>query len=139
MELCKSSYTYCCVPCWVNVCHSYPGYDARFDQQWGQKRIEWAYSNKSSASGIGPVEDVKSADITCRFAPLQPPALKAVARAGAEVKYVWTDYYNSHQGPVITVSLSNIAFRHHFNQEFSVHGPTRKPGSKTARRRILQG
>jgi hypothetical protein len=32
--------------------------------QWGQKRIEWGYSNKSSVSGIGPVEDVNSADIT---------------------------------------------------------------------------
>jgi lytic cellulose monooxygenase (C1-hydroxylating) len=73
--------------------------------QWGQKRIEWGYSNKSSVSGIGPVEDVNSADITCRFNPVQPPALKGVARAGAEVKYVWTDYYNSHQGPVVTVGL----------------------------------
>jgi cellulase len=86
----------------------YEGYDARFDIPWRQKRIEWMYSSNSTGVGIGPVTDVNSPDITCRFTPLKAPALKAVARAGSEVVYKWTDYYNSHKGPVITVGCSSF-------------------------------
>jgi len=45
---------------------------------------------------------MSSPDMACRFAPVKPPALQAVARAGATVTYKWGEYYSSHKGPVIT-------------------------------------
>ncbi|KAF2423211.1 glycoside hydrolase, partial [Tothia fuscella] len=80
----------------------YPGFDPRFDIQWNQKRIEWGFSSKSSAQGVGPVSNVTSPDMTCRFSPIVPPALTAVARAGSDVIYKWTDYPGNHKGPIIT-------------------------------------
>ncbi|KAF2665381.1 hypothetical protein BT63DRAFT_63268 [Microthyrium microscopicum] len=80
----------------------YPGYDPRYDIDWKQKRIEWGFSSKAAAQGIGPAQNMSSPDMACRFAPVQPPALIAVARAGANVTYSWGAYYQSHMGPVIT-------------------------------------
>ena len=87
----------------ADFCYSYAGFDPRFDIQWNQKRIEWGFSSISSAQGIGPVINVTSPDMTCRFSPTVPPALTAVARAGSDVVYKWTDYPGSHKGPIITV------------------------------------
>lgn len=76
---------------------SYPGYDPRYDLEWKQKRIEWGFSSKSAAGGIGPAQNMSSPDMACRFAPVQPPALIAVARAGSNVTYSWGAYYQSHK------------------------------------------
>jgi hypothetical protein len=67
------------------------------DIDWKQKRIEWGYSKLSAAQGIGPAQNMSSADMACRFAPVQPPALMAVARAGSNVTYSWTAYYSGHK------------------------------------------
>jgi hypothetical protein len=75
----------------------YPGYDPRYDIAWKQNRIEWGFSNLSPAGGIGPAQNMSSADMACRFAPVQPPALMAVARAGSNVTYNWGAYYIGHK------------------------------------------
>jgi hypothetical protein len=75
----------------------YPGYDPRYDIEWKQNRIEWGYSSKSAAQGLGPAQNMSSADMACRFAPVQPPALIAVARAGSNVTYSWGAYYQGHK------------------------------------------
>jgi len=80
----------------------YPGYDPRFDIAYKQRRIEWGFSNKAPAGGIGPAQNMSSPDMACRFAPVQPPALMAVARAGSNITYSWGAYYQSHKGPVVT-------------------------------------
>jgi len=81
---------------------TYPGYDPRYDISYKQKRVEWGFSNKAPAGGIGPTQNMSSADMACRFAPAQPPALMAVARAGSNITYQWGSYYIGHKGPVIT-------------------------------------
>jgi hypothetical protein len=81
----------------------YPGFDPRFDVSWKQKRIEWGFNGHASAQGLGPVANMTSPDITCRFSPVTPPALSAVARAGAEISWKWTDYFANHKGPILTV------------------------------------
>jgi hypothetical protein len=91
----------------INVCVRYPGYDPRYDQSWGQKRIEWGFSGKASAQGLGPVANLSSPDMACRFNPVKPPELMAVARAGSEVVYNWTSYFRNHKGPIMTVSIAS--------------------------------
>jgi hypothetical protein len=56
--------------------------------------------------GMGPVLDLKARDIACQKAS-KPPTLKAVSRAGAEVTFYWTPYYQQHKGPIFTVSLKH--------------------------------
>jgi hypothetical protein len=89
----------------------YPGFDPRFDTTWQQKRIEWGFSSKASAQGVGPVANLTSPDMACRFNPIKAPALMAVARAGSEVTYNWTSYFHNHKGPIITVSPSGVKER----------------------------
>jgi hypothetical protein len=52
--------------------------------------------------GMAPVVDLNSKAMACQKA-AKPPALKAVARAGAEVVFQWTPYYQQHKGPIFTV------------------------------------
>jgi hypothetical protein len=83
----------------------YPSFDPRVDPKFGSKRIDWGYSityAMMTAQGFGPVADVTSPDITCRFNPLTPPAIHAVARAGANIK--WTDWFTNHKRPLLTAS-----------------------------------
>jgi cellulase len=77
------------------------------DPKFGSKRIDWGYSitdARMNARGFGPVADVTSPDLTCRFNPLTPPAIHAVARAGANITFKWTDWFTNHKGPLLTVS-----------------------------------
>jgi cellulase len=55
-----------------------------------------------NARGFGPIADVSSPDLTCRYTPLEAPALHAVARAGANVTFKWTDWFTNHKGPLFT-------------------------------------
>jgi Auxiliary Activity family 9 (formerly GH61) len=88
--------------------HRYPSFDPRLDLAFpGVQRINWGYQ-KINANGTGPVENVNSPDITCRQGPLIPPALTAVARAGADMSFQWTGWFHSHKGPVMTVRHDSI-------------------------------
>jgi hypothetical protein len=84
----------------------YPGYDPRYDIAWKQNRIEWGFSSLSPAGGIGPAQNMSSADMACRFAPVKPPALMAVARAGSEVTYNWGAYYIGHKVSYLMYSVT---------------------------------
>ncbi|KAF2664489.1 hypothetical protein BT63DRAFT_378963 [Microthyrium microscopicum] len=53
------------------------------------------------AEGFGPVIDAMSPDISCRNS-ATAPALKAVARAGAQIEFKWTKWMDSHKGPILT-------------------------------------
>jgi hypothetical protein len=55
-----------------------------------------------NARGFGPVADVDSPDIACRYTPLTPPAIHAVARSGSEISFKWTDWFTNHKGPLLT-------------------------------------
>jgi len=81
----------------------YPAFDTKVDLSFpgGVRRIMWGYQ-KTVTNGTGPVEDVASPDIACRFGPLIPPALTAVARAGANMTFQWTSWFENHRGPVLT-------------------------------------
>ncbi|KAF2395570.1 glycoside hydrolase family 61 protein, partial [Trichodelitschia bisporula] len=82
---------------------TYPAYDPRLDTEWGVKRVMWEYSNTTGSSrGLGPVMDVSSPDIACRFSPLQAPQIHAVARAGSTISFKWTDWFANHKGPLLT-------------------------------------
>jgi cellulase len=67
----------------------------------------WGYQ-KTVTNGTGPVANVASPDIACRFGPLIPPALTAVARAGANMTFQWTSWFENHRGPVLTVVLHSM-------------------------------
>lgn len=54
------------------------------------------------------MDNVSSLDMTCRFRPLREPALEAVARAGANITFKWTDWFTNHKGPLLTVSPAPI-------------------------------
>ena len=79
--------------------YRYGAYDPRrdTDPKWNAKRIFWGYSG--TRSGLGPVNDVMSPDITCRFTLLTPPSIHAVARAGSNISFIWTDWFRDHPGP----------------------------------------
>lgn len=89
--------------------HRYPAFDPRVDLTFpgGVKRIMWGYQ-KTVTNGTGPVDNVASPDIACRFGPLIPPALTAEARAGANMTFQWTSWFGNHRGPVLTVKNSNV-------------------------------
>ncbi|KAF2666413.1 hypothetical protein BT63DRAFT_416786 [Microthyrium microscopicum] len=78
---------------------NYPARDTRMDGKLGAKRIEWGF--RDAGVPWGPVSDVNSAGITCGLSPT-PPALKAVARAGANVTVQWSGIVRTHYGPVMT-------------------------------------
>jgi hypothetical protein len=85
-----------------DISNRYRGYDARLDSEFpGLKSVEWTYTNPPFM-GMGPVLDLKTRDIACQKA-AKPPNLKAVSRAGAEVTFYWTPYYQQHKGPIFTV------------------------------------
>jgi len=83
---------------------SYPAFDPAYDYdpKWNVKRIEYGFAKGKGA--VGPVEDVASKDILCRYQPLKEASIEAVARAGAKMSFEWLDWFQSHKGPVITVS-----------------------------------
>jgi hypothetical protein len=56
---------------------------------------------------MAPVVDLNSKALACQKAG-KPPALRAVARAGAEVVFQWTPYYQQHKGPIFTESLERV-------------------------------
>jgi hypothetical protein len=89
--------------------NTYPAFDPSFDYEpkWNAKRIQWGFSK--SKGGVGPVENVASPDITCRFTPLKEPGIEAVARAGSTISFQWLDWFQSHKGPVITVSEIDLS------------------------------
>jgi len=65
----------------------------------GAKRVEWSFSD----GGItwGPINSVNDAGLACGKTP-GPPALKAIARAGATVTTQWSGIVRTHFGPVIS-------------------------------------
>jgi cellulase len=93
--------------------NTYPAFDPSldYDEKWGAKRIEWGFAK--AKGGVGPVENVASPDITCRFKPLKAPSIEAVARAGSTISFQWLDWFQSHKGPVITVSTMDIFIYEH--------------------------
>jgi hypothetical protein len=84
--------------------NTYPAFDPSldYDAKWNSKRIEWGFAK--AKGGVGPVENVASPDITCRFNPLNDPGIEAPVRAGSTVSFQWLDWFQSHKGPVLTVS-----------------------------------
>jgi hypothetical protein len=90
-----------------NSSQRYRGFDARVDPQFkGLKSAEWSYTNPPFM-GMGPVLDLQAKDIACQK-DSKPPNMNAIARAGAEVTFFWTPYYQLHKGPIMTVSLRSI-------------------------------
>jgi hypothetical protein len=92
----------------------YPSFDPRIDIIFKSKRIDWGYSITNAAMnarGSGPVADVESPDIACRFNPLTPPAIHAVARAGSDIVFRWTDWFTNHKGPLFTVGCKSCPVR----------------------------
>ncbi|KAI5841565.1 glycosyl hydrolase family 61-domain-containing protein [Morchella snyderi] len=61
------------------------------------ERIVWAFPT----AGNGPVEDVSTSDITCNKA-ATAAKLTAPAAAGDKVSFYWTEWPESHKGPVMT-------------------------------------
>jgi hypothetical protein len=53
--------------------------------------------------GMGPVLDLTAKDIACQKNS-KPANMKAITRAGADVTFFWTPYYQQHKGPIMTVS-----------------------------------
>jgi cellulase len=82
---------------------TYPAFDPAFDHEpkYNIKRIEYGFPK--AKGGVGPVENVASPDINCRFRPLKEPGIESVARAGSNITFQWLDWFQSHKGPVITV------------------------------------
>jgi hypothetical protein len=105
----------------ANHDQSYPGFDPRIDPKYNAKRIMWGFNVAQSQMGMGPVLDVKSQDMTCRKDPT-PPALNAVARAGANMTFQWTPYFPSHKGPVMTVSTLVSELHCEMTDIATVHG-----------------
>jgi cellulase len=85
--------------------NSYPAFDPSldYDEQWNAKRVEWGFAK--GKGGVGPVENVASPDITCRYRPLKAPGIEAEARAGSTMSFQWLDWFQSHKGPVLTVGV----------------------------------
>jgi len=83
---------------------NYPAFDPRIDLDFpGIKRITWGYQKVNSLhEGTGPIEDVSSPAVACRFEPLLPPLINAVARAGSNMTFQWTAWFGNHKGPVLT-------------------------------------
>ncbi|KAF2674415.1 hypothetical protein BT63DRAFT_435525 [Microthyrium microscopicum] len=79
--------------------NNYPARDTRLDGKLGAKRIEWSFSD----SGVpwAPIPNVNNAGMACGANP-GPPALKAVARAGAPMTVQWSGIVRTHLGPTIT-------------------------------------
>jgi hypothetical protein len=82
---------------------TYPARDARMDEQLGAKRIEWSFKDVDNFTWKA-VTDVLNPAITCGTDP-KPPALKAKARAGAEINVGWSGIIRMHNGPVMSASL----------------------------------
>jgi cellulase len=84
--------------------NTYPAFDPSFDyeEKWNVKRIQWGFAK--GKGGVGPVENVASPDIACRYRPLKAPAIEAEVRAGSTISFQWLDWFQSHKGPVLTVS-----------------------------------
>jgi hypothetical protein len=59
--------------------------------------------------GMDPVLDLKAKDIACQK-DSKPPNMKAITRAGAEVTFQWTPYYQQHKGPIMTASSFGLSF-----------------------------
>jgi len=69
------------------------------DGKLGAKRIEWGF--RDAGVPWAPIQDVNSAGLACGLDPT-PPALKAVARAGANVTVQWSGIVRTHYGPAMT-------------------------------------
>jgi hypothetical protein len=81
----------------------YPARDARMDQQLGAKRIEWSFADEKNFTWMA-ISDVLSPSIACGADP-KAPALKAKARAGADISVEWSGMIRMHNGPVMSVSV----------------------------------
>lgn len=103
---------------------NYPARDARFDGKLGAKRIEWSFENHRNIPWAA-VQNGSSPDVTCNIFTFhtdlkhpsnsraggkdpKPPALKAIARAGANVTVQWSGIVRTHYGPIITVSRYSL-------------------------------
>jgi len=75
---------------------NYPAFDTRMDGKLGAKRVEWAF--KDPGMPWGPIQDVTIPGFTCGMS-ATAPALKIVARAGANVTVQWSGIVRTHYGP----------------------------------------
>jgi hypothetical protein len=96
----------------------YPAFDTRMDGKLGAKRVEWSFSD----AGVpwAPIQRVNDPSLACKFVqPVHlfyrlissaggvdpnPPLLKAVSRAGANVTVQWSGIVRTHYGPRMSVS-----------------------------------
>jgi cellulase len=99
---------------WIIDGTTYPAFDPLYDYDSttfpSLKRIEYGFPKLRSdiGPGVNPVADVKNLSITCRWRPLAEPKLNAVARAGSQMGFKWLDWFSSHKGPVLTVSIFSM-------------------------------
>lgn len=91
--------------------NTYPAFDPAYDHdpKYGVKRIEWGFPKGKGQ--VGPVENVASLDVNCRYRPLKEPAIEAIARAGSNITFKWLDWFESHKGPVLTVNICFILLK----------------------------
>jgi len=78
--------------------NNYPARDTRIDPKLGAKRVEWTF--KDSGVPWAPVPNVLDQAMACGASPAAP-ALKAVARAGAQVTIQWSGIIRTHLGPTM--------------------------------------
>jgi cellulase len=93
---------------WIIDGTTYPAFDPLYDRgPINVKRIEYGFAKLKTdiGPGVNPVDNVTDLSITCRWHPLEEPKILATARAGASMSFKWTDWFSSHKGPVLTVSL----------------------------------
>ena len=98
---------------WVIDGTTYPAFDPLYDHGpvfTNIKRIEYGFPKLKTdiGPGVNPVDNVGNLSITCRWHPLAEPQLTAVARAGSNVTFKWLDWFTSHKGPVLTVSIVHL-------------------------------
>jgi len=95
--------------------HRYPPFESRIDHLLGPvKRIEWSHDVVYTT--FNPITNFSDPSLACKytihsiFAMLigvlgrensRPPALKAPARAGADIGLWWTPITRMHNGPIL--------------------------------------
>jgi hypothetical protein len=89
---------------------TYPAFDPLYDYTAGVKRIEYGFPKLRTdiGPGVNPVDNVRNLSIACRWQPLAEPQISAVARAGSSMTFKWLDWFTSHKGPALTVSMAHI-------------------------------
>jgi cellulase len=69
------------------------------DDKFNAKRIAFSYNQKGSPR-FGVVNQT-SPDIACNSG-VKVPELEATARAGSKINFMWSPWFKSHKGPIIS-------------------------------------